>query len=49
MTESWKESLSAAMMQKSAALKLRIASELGSAVVGVVEACGAKPDQPRQA
>ena len=29
----------AAMMQKSAALKLRIANELGSAVVGVVEAC----------
>ena len=29
----------AAMMEKSAALKLRIARELGGAVVGVVEAC----------
>ena len=29
----------AAMMEKSAALKLRIARELGDAVVGVVEAC----------
>ena len=29
----------AAMMEKSAALKLRIAHELGGAVIGVVEAC----------
>src|SRR4029077_16366166 len=29
----------AAMMEKSAALKLRIARELGGAVIGVVEAC----------